>query len=72
MKQFFREKEQVIFTFLFPIMLLAIFSAVFNGQDFFGGEVNASTYFTPGMIASGIFLSSFQSLAITIAMERDD
>jgi ABC-2 type transport system permease protein len=70
--QFFREKEQVIFTFLFPIMMLGIFSAVFNGQDFFGGQVNASTYFTPGMIASGIFLSSFQSLSITIAMERDD
>ena len=70
-KQFFREKEQLIFTFFFPIIFLAIFSAVFGDSDF-GSGVNAATYFTPGMIASGIFLTSFQSLAITIAMERDE
>ncbi len=63
-KQFFREREQLIFTFFFPIIFLGIFSAVFGGTDFTGG-VNAATYFTPGMIASGIFLTSFQSLAIT-------
>lgn len=70
-KQFFREREQLIFTFFFPIIFLGIFSAVFSSTDFSGG-VNAATYFTPGMIASGIFLTSFQSLAITIALERDE
>ncbi len=71
-KQFFREKEQLIFTFFFPIIFLGIFSAVFSSSDFAAGGVDAATYFTPGMIASGIFLTSFQSLAITIAMERDE
>jgi ABC-2 type transport system permease protein len=70
-KQFFREREQLIFTFFFPIIFLGIFSAVFSDTDFSGG-VDADTYVTPGMIASGIFLTSFQSLAITIAMERDE
>jgi len=70
-KQFFREREQLIFTFFFPIIFLGIFSAVFGDTDF-GNGVNAATYFTPGMIASGIFLTSFQSLAITIALERDE
>lgn len=69
-KEFFREREQLIFTFFFPVIFLAIFSAVFSGTNFDGG-VTAATYFTPGMIASGIFLTSFQSLAITIAIERD-
>jgi ABC-2 type transport system permease protein len=69
-KEFFREREQLIFTFFFPIIFLGIFSAVFAGTDFSNG-VNAATYFTPGMIASGIFLTSFQSLAIAIAVERD-
>ncbi|MEV0791860.1 ABC transporter permease [Kribbella sp. NPDC050459] len=69
-KEFFREREQLIFTFFFPIIFLGIFSAVFSGTDFSGG-VTAATYFTPGMIASGIFLTSFQSLAIAIAIERD-
>jgi ABC-2 type transport system permease protein len=69
-KEFFREREALIFTFFFPIIFLGIFSAVFGGSNF-GGGVTAATYFTPGMIASGIFLSSFQSLAISIAIERD-
>ncbi|WP_406046700.1 ABC transporter permease [Kribbella sp. NBC_00889] len=69
-REFFREREQLIFTFLFPIIFLGIFSAVFSGTDFSGG-VDAATYFTPGMIASGIFLTSFQSLSIGIAIERD-
>lgn len=69
-KQFFREKEQVLFTFCFPIIFLGIFSAVFSDTQFAEG-VDAATYFTPGMIASGIFLSSFQSLAITISLERE-
>jgi len=69
-REFFREREALIFTFFFPIIFLAIFSAVFGNTDFDG--VNAATYFTPGMIASGIFLSSFQSLSISIALERDE
>ena len=69
-REFFREREALIFTFFFPIIFLGIFSAVFGSTDFNG--VNAATYFTPGMIASGIFLSSFQSLAVSIALERDD
>ena len=69
-REFFREREALIFTFFFPIIFLGIFSAVFGSTDFDG--VNAATYFTPGMIASGIFLSSFQSLAISIALERDE
>jgi ABC-2 type transport system permease protein len=59
--QFFREREQLIFTFFFPIIFLGIFSAVFSGPDFADG-VGAATYYTPAMIASGIFLTSFQSL----------
>jgi ABC-2 type transport system permease protein len=70
-REFFREREALIFTFFFPIIFLGIFSAVFGDSDF-GNGVNAATYFTPGMIASGIFLSSFQSLAISIALERDE
>jgi ABC-2 type transport system permease protein len=34
--------------------------------------VSFTQYFTAGMVASGIVLSSFQSLAIGIAVERDD
>jgi ABC-2 type transport system permease protein len=47
----------------------------FGGDDVsLGGPsgVDFSQYFLPGMVASGIMLVSFQTLAIGIAMERDD
>lgn len=70
LKEFFREREAVIFIFLFPIAMLGIFSVVFGDEEFAG--IGASTYYVPGMIAAGIFLSSFQTLATAIAIERDD
>lgn len=70
LKQFFREKDAVIFIFAFPLIMLAIFGSVFD-QDVAPG-VSFTQYFVAGMVAAGIMLSSFQSLAITIAMERDD
>ncbi len=70
LKQFFRQRESVIFTFSFPVILLFIFGSVF-GDDIAPG-VSFTQYFTAGMIASGVMLSSFQSLAISLAIERDD
>jgi ABC-2 type transport system permease protein len=70
LRQFFRERDSVVFTFAFPIIMLLIFGSVFSGDV--GGGVSFTQYFTAGMIASGVVMSSFQSLAISIAMERDD
>jgi ABC-2 type transport system permease protein len=78
LKTFFREKDAVIFIFAFPLIMLAIFATVFGGDggavfdDDGGPGVPFTQYFLPGMIAAGIMLSSFQALAISIAMERDD
>ena len=70
LKQFFRQRDSVVFTFAFPVILLFIFGSVFS--DDLAPGVSFTQYFTAGMVASGIVLSSFQSLAIGIAVERDD
>lgn len=70
-RQFVRERDSMVFTFAFPVILLFIFGSVFKGQNIADG-VDFTQYFTAGMIASGVVLSSFQSLAIGIAIERDD
>lgn len=70
LKEFFRQRDSMVFTFLFPLILLFIFGSVFSGEIAPGVEFRQ--YFTAGMIASGIVLSSFQALAIGIAVERDD
>ena len=70
LKQFFRQRESVVFTLLFPILLLLIFGSVF--KDEIAPGVTFSQYFVAGMIASGLVNTGFQQLAITIPMERDD
>ena len=75
LRTFFRERDAVFFIFLYPILMLAIFATVFGKQDPFSGtgvDVTFAQYFLPGMIATGVMLSSFQSLAIFIAVERDE
>ena len=70
---FFRERDAVVFIFAYPVIMMAIFATVF-GQD--GATVRAgdveipfAQYFLPGMLATGVMLSSFQSLAISIDRE---
>lgn len=69
-RQFSRQKESVVFTTLFPVILMGIFGSVFTGEISHG--VKFSQYFLAGMIASGLINSGFQQLAINIPMERDD
>jgi ABC-2 type transport system permease protein len=68
-KQFMRQRESVVFTLAFPIMLLAIFGSVFTNELTDG--VTFSQYFVAGMIASGLVNTGFQQLAIMIPVERD-
>jgi len=68
--QFSRERDSMVFIFGFPIILLLIFGSVFD--DEIAPGVSFRQYFTAGMIASGLMITSFQSLAIQIAIERDD
>jgi ABC-2 type transport system permease protein len=70
LRTFTREREAVVFTFAFPVLLLIIFGAVFGRQDVAGG-VTFAQVFVAGMIAAGLFGSSFQNLAIAIPIERD-
>lgn len=68
-RQFARQRESVIFTLLFPVILLLIFGSVFKNTIAPG--VTFSQYFLAGMIASGLVNTGFQGLAITIPLERD-
>ena len=68
-RQFTRQRESVVFTLLFPLILLAIFGSVF--KDTIAPGVTFSQYFVAGMVASGLVNSGFQQLAIYIPVERD-
>ncbi|MBX9245114.1 ABC transporter permease [Actinotalea ferrariae] len=73
LKQFFRERDAVVFIFAYPIIMMAIFATVFDTEVQSDGTVAVpfAQYFLPGILATGIMLTSFQTMAIDLAVQRD-
>ena len=70
LKEFFRQRESVVFTLLLPVLLLVVFGAVLDFD--LGDGVSFTQYFMAGIIAAGILGASLQNMAINIATERSD
>ncbi len=68
-KEFLRQRESVVFTLAFPLIMLVIFGSIVN-YDIDGG-INFSQYFVPGILCAGLFGVAFQATAIQIAVDRD-
>ena len=75
-RAYFRQGDTVFFTFLFPVVMLTIFSVSFSqasfGQTADGDDVSAAWFYLPAMLAAGLLLSGVQNLAIDIALEKSD
>jgi len=75
---YFRSPDTVFFTFLFPFIMLGIFTAAFSAGGNLGtnpdgtGGVSVGAYYLPGMLAAGMLLSGVQNLAMDIAGEKSD
>ncbi len=72
LKEFVRSREQMIFIFAFPMIFLVLFGSVFSGDELGDTGVTFPQYFLAGMIASGIINTGFQSLAISISIDRQE
>jgi ABC-2 type transport system permease protein len=75
-RSYFRQGDTVFFTFLFPLVMLTIFSVAFSEQSFgldaAGDKVSAASFYLPAMLAAGLLLSGLQNLSVDIANERSD
>ncbi len=75
-RAYFRLGDTVFFTFLFPVVMLTIFSVSFSeasfGRTADGDDVSAAWFYLPAMLAAGVLLSGIQNLAVDIAMEKSD
>ncbi|GAA1449408.1 ABC transporter permease [Leifsonia poae] len=75
---YYRQADTIFFTFLFPVVMLGIFSVAFQGLGNVGtapdgsGGITQAAYYLPGMIAAGILLSGVQNLAVDIAIEKSN
>lgn len=70
LRLFFRERQQVVFSFAYPVVMMVIFGSVLGGDERPGG-VPFPQYFVAGMVATGIMLTSFQAVGTAIAAERE-
>jgi len=73
-RSYFRQGDTVFFTFLFPVVMLTIFSVAFSEQNFGtdNKSLTAAAFYLPGMLAAGLLLSGLQNLAVDIAGEKSD
>jgi ABC-2 type transport system permease protein len=71
LKQFFRSKEAVIFSFAFPAVLLVLLGSIFSGSADHPG-VTASQVFSASMIAYGIVSTAFVTMGVGISIDRED
>lgn len=67
---FRRQPQQIVFSLAYPVLMMVIFGSVFGERTLAGG-VTFPQYFLAGIAATGIMLTSFQSVAIGIAHERE-
>ena len=78
LRGYFRSPDTVFFTFLFPILLLAIFGVAFDSMGEIGakpdgtGGISMAAYYLPGMVAAGLLLGGVQNLAVDIAREKSE
>ncbi|MFD7711705.1 ABC transporter permease [Streptomyces sp. NPDC059786] len=71
LRQFFRRRDQAVFSLALPVVLLFLFASIFR-DSVAGTGVTASQLYVPAMMAAGIMTTGFQSLGISIAVERDE
>ncbi|GAA3914733.1 ABC transporter permease [Actinoplanes auranticolor] len=69
--QFFRDRTALIFSFLFPALLLLLFGTIF-ADDYDHPGLSAARIFSASMIAYGIVATSFITMGVGIATDRED
>jgi ABC-2 type transport system permease protein len=71
LRQYFRQRDAVVFTFAYPVIMMLIFGSIFKG-NVQNTNVPYSQYFTAGIAATGTMSVGFQGVAIGIATDRTD
>jgi ABC-2 type transport system permease protein len=75
LKATFRTPRAVVFSLIFPVLLLVMFNSIFvsssDTTDIQGATVGAKAYFTAGMLAYAIMLSSFTTMLMSLTTLRE-
>jgi ABC-type multidrug transport system permease subunit len=69
-----RVREAIVFTIVFPVLLLVLFNTIFGGQAAElsgGGELSTEAYYTAAMIAYAVMSAAFTTLALSLVEQRE-
>jgi ABC-2 type transport system permease protein len=71
---FWRNPQSAFFTFVFPVVIIVIFGAVFNGggSNAFYFGLSGLQYYVPTIAALSVLGACYSQLAIVLAMRRQD
>jgi ABC-2 type transport system permease protein len=69
-RAFWRNPESAFFTFAFPLVFMVIINLVFATSGI--GHVRAVDFYTPAIITFAIVNAGFTTLAMTVAIARDE
>jgi len=72
-KAFWRNPASAFFTFAFPLMFLAIFTALLGrGEVLIGGrEISQATYYVAAMAAFSVITACYTNITISVTFQRD-
>jgi ABC-2 type transport system permease protein len=72
-RAFWRNRMRAFFSFLFPVIFLVVFASLNRkGTLDSRGGLPYDVFFVPGILAYGVVLATFGSLAVAIAAMRDN
>ena len=73
-RSFWRNRQSAFFTFLFPVVIIAIFGALFrdaSGSSYFYG-LSALQYYVPTIAAISVLGACYSQLAIVLSTRRQN
>ena len=71
---FWRNPQSAFFTFVFPVVIIVVFGALFGGggrSSYFNG-LSALQYYVPTIAAVSVLSACYSQLAIVLAMRRQN
>jgi ABC-2 type transport system permease protein len=72
-RAFWRNPASAFFTFVFPLMFLVIFTALFGNDtiDVLGHQISTSTFYVSAIAAFSIITATYTNLAMSLCFQRD-
>ena len=70
LKLFMRNKQEVFFTVLFPLLMMSLFG--YLNREASVGNVSYAAFLLPGIVGMSVVAAAFLNLSTTLVRQRDD